>query len=87
MFGGIIYPVISHLSWKTSDQQSLRSGNGVRETDDSVFSLARFRFFSRKFWTYFRRILVHRNAFKQMRYRRHHTLHWYSKRPQEDDFM
>ncbi|CAF0829888.1 unnamed protein product [Rotaria sp. Silwood1] len=40
-----------------------------------------------KFWTFFRKILVHRNAFKQMRYRRHHTLHWYSKRPQEDDFM
>ncbi|CAF1181091.1 unnamed protein product [Adineta steineri] len=40
-----------------------------------------------KFWTYFRRVLVHRNAFKQMRYRRHHTLHWYSKRPQEEDFM
>jgi hypothetical protein len=44
-------------------------------------------FFSRKFWTYFRRLLVHRNAFKQIRYRRDHTLHWYSKRPQEDDFM
>ena len=44
-------------------------------------------FSARKFWTYFRRLLVHRNAFKQMRYRRHHTLHWYSKRPQEDDFM
>lgn len=40
-----------------------------------------------KFWTYFRRLLVHRNAFKQMRYRQHHTLHWYSRRPQEDDFM
>ncbi|CAF1107106.1 unnamed protein product, partial [Rotaria sordida] len=40
-----------------------------------------------KFWTFFRKILVHRNAFKQMRYRRHHTLHWYSKRPQEEDFM
>jgi len=22
-----------------------------------------------------------------MRYRQHHTLHWYSRRPQEDDFM
>ncbi|CAF4175953.1 unnamed protein product [Rotaria socialis] len=40
-----------------------------------------------KFWTFFRKILIHRNAFKQMRYRRHHTLHWYSKRPQEEDFM